>query len=191
MAHSKVIIGDEVLIDLEHDTVKADKILKGYTAHQNDGEPITGTCDFDANTQDATATEDEVVSGRTFYKQGKKCSGKMPYKGQFNGVIAEKGNKFPIPQGYHDGSGIVQIAEDEQLNIIPENIREGVTILGVEGTMSGSEGVKAQSKNITPSMSQQTVVPDSGFTHLAQVTVAPIPYKEVVNSSGGTTVIIG
>lgn len=191
MGVSKVIYGGNTLIDLTADTLKKDKILKGYTAHGADGEPITGTCEFDANTQDATATEAEILAGKTAYNKGVKITGKMTNNGAVSGNISSKAGKYTIPQGYHDGSGSVQISTTEQAKLIPSNIRDGVTILGVEGTMSGSEGVKAQSKSVTPSASEQTVLPDTGYTHLSQVTVAPIPYIESDNSAGGKTVTIG
>ena len=191
MGVSKVVYGGETIIDLTVDTVKKDKILKGYTAHGADGEPITGTCEFDANTQDATATEAEILNGKTAYNKGVKVTGKMTNNGAVAGKISTKAGKYTVPQGYHDGSGSVQIDATEQAKIIPSNIRDGVIILGVEGTMSSSEGVKPQSKTVTPSASQQTVLPDSGYTHLSQVTVEPIPYIESDNSAGGKTVTIG
>jgi hypothetical protein len=191
MAISKVIYGGNTLIDLTADNVKADKLLKGYTAHGADGEVINGSCDYDANTQDATATEAEILTGKTAYNKGAKVTGKMKNNGAVSGTISTKAQKYTVPQGYHDGSGTVQIDSTEQAKLIPANIREGVTILGVGGEMSGSEGVKAQSKNVTPSSEQQTVLPDTGYTHLAQVTVAPIPYVESDNSAGGITVTIG
>lgn len=43
MAVSKVNYGSTTLIDLTGDTVTADKLLSGYTAHGADGEAITGT----------------------------------------------------------------------------------------------------------------------------------------------------
>lgn len=43
MAVNKVIYGTTVLVDLTGDTVTADKLLKGATAHDAAGEPITGT----------------------------------------------------------------------------------------------------------------------------------------------------
>lgn len=46
-------------------------------------------------------------------------------------------------------------------NLIPENIKEGVTIFDVEGTLSSSEKPE-QSKTVTPTASGLTVVPDSG-----------------------------
>lgn len=191
MAISKVIYGGQTLIDLTNDTLQKDKILKGYTAHGADGEPITGNCEYDANTQDATATDAEILSGKTAYTKGTKKTGTMKNNGAVAGKITTKAGKYTVPQGYHDGSGSVEIDSTEQAKLIPNNIRDGVTILGVLGTMSGSEGIKAQSKSVTPSAEQQTVLPDSGYTHLTQVTVAPIPYVESDNSAGGKTVTIG
>lgn len=43
MAVSKVIYGTTVLVDLTEDTVTPDKLLKGETAHDASGQPITGT----------------------------------------------------------------------------------------------------------------------------------------------------
>lgn len=188
---SKIVFGDEVLMDLTADTITPDKLLKGYTAHGADGEPITGSCEFDANTQDATATEAEILTGKVAYNKGVRVVGKMPNNGGVSGEISTKDGAYSVPQGYHDGSGKVKINATEKEKIVPANIRQGVTILGVEGSMSGSEGVKPQSKSVTPSTKQQTVLPDSGYTHLSQVNVAPIPYVESPNSAGGITVTIG
>lgn len=188
---SKIVYGGRVLIDLTADTIQPNKLLKGYTAHSASGETITGSCEFDANTQDATATESEILSGKTAYNKGVKVTGKMPNNGAVSGKISTKAGKYTVPQGYHDGSGTVEIDSTEQAKLTPGNIRQGVTILGVQGTMSGSEGIKAQSKSVTPSSSEQTVLPDTGYTHLSQVTVAPIPYTESENSAGGMTVTIG
>lgn len=41
--YNKVILGDRTLIDLSSDTVTADKLLQGYTAHDKNGIAITGT----------------------------------------------------------------------------------------------------------------------------------------------------
>jgi len=43
MAINKVVLGDETLIDLTSDTVTADSLLEGVTAHNKAGELITGT----------------------------------------------------------------------------------------------------------------------------------------------------
>ena len=189
--NSKVIFNGEVLMDLTGDTVTAASLLKGITAHGKDGAPITGTCDWDAATGDATATAAEILSGKTAYVKGKKVSGTMPNRGAVAGKISTKAGAYTVPQGYHDGSGKVTIDSTEQAKLIPTNIREGVTVLGVEGTMSGSEDMKPQSKSVTPKASAQTVLPDEDYNCLSQVEVAAIPYAVSDNTSGVKTVTIG
>lgn len=188
---NKVIYGGKTLIDLTSDTVTADKVLEGITYHDKSGASGTGTCTYDSDTSDATVAVAEILTGKTAYVRGAKITGTMPNRGSVTGNISAKAQKFTIAQGYHDGSGYVQIASTEQEKLIATNIRQGVTILGVEGSMSGSEGVVAQSKTVTPTTTTQTVMPDDGYTHLSQVTVNPIPYAESDNSAGGKTVTIG
>lgn len=190
MAINKVVYGGNTLIDLTGDTVTADKILTGFTAHGKDGEAITGACTFDVDSNDATAAVAEILIGKTAYARGSKLTGTMKNNGAVTGTIATKAGTYTIPQGYHDGSGTVSIDSTEQAKIVANNIREGVTILGITGTMSGSEGVKAQAKTVTPSSAAQTILPDDGYTHLSQVTVNAIPYVESDNSAGGVTVTI-
>ena len=84
---NKVIYGGNTLIDLTSDTVTADKILSGFTAHAASGAPITGTCTYDADTSDATATVAEILSGKTAYKNGSKLTGTMPNRGAVTGTI--------------------------------------------------------------------------------------------------------
>lgn len=190
--NSKVVLGDgTVLIDLTSDTVTANKVLSGYTAHDKTGAPITGTCDFDSDTSDDTATAAEILATKTAHARGTALTGTMPNNGAVSGTISTKAGVYTVPQGYHDGSGTVQIDSTEQAKLIPGNIRQGVTVLGVQGEMSGSEDVSAQSKSVTPSFSQQTVLPDTGYTHLSSVTVAAISVTYVDNSAGGKTVTIG
>ena len=191
MSINKVVYGGKTLIDLTGDTVTEDKLLSGITAHGKDGDLVTGACTFDVDSNDATVAVAEILSGKTAYARGTKLVGTMPNNGAVTGEIGTKDGAYTIPQGYHDGSGKVSIDATEQAKIIAQNIREGVTILGVEGSMSGSEGVKAQAKTVIPSSAQQTILPDYGYTHLSQVTVEKIPYVESENSAGGTTVTIG
>lgn len=190
---NKVVINGATKIDLTGDTVAADKILAGYTAHDKSGAPITGSSPFNADTTGTTATADEVLSGEKFIgPTGQEVTGSMPNRGGTGGTISTKAQEVTIQQGYHDGSGKVSIASAEQSKIIPENIRDGVTILGVEGTMSGSEDVHAQSKSVTPNFTSQTIIPDSpDYNYLSQVTVAAIPVTEIDNPQGGKTLTVG
>lgn len=188
---NKVVYGGTVLIDLTGDTVTADKVLTGYTAHDKSGETITGTCNYDVNSEDATVAVAEILTGKTAYARGSKITGTMPNNGAVTKTISTKTQEVSIAQGYHDGSGKVSISSTEQAKIIPTNIRDGVTILGVTGTMSGTEGARAQAKTVTPTTAVQNVLPDEGYNYLSQVTVNAIPYVESDNSAGGTTVTIG
>lgn len=190
--NSKVVLATgEVLIDLTSDTVDAAHLLDGYTAHGKDGAPITGACTFDSDTSDDTVAVGEILSGKTAHARGSKLTGTMTNNGGVTGTITAKAQEYTIPQGYHDGSGKVAISSTEQAKIVAGNIRQGVTILGVEGTMSGQEGVNAQSKTATPTFSEQVISPDTGYTHLTQVTVSAIAVTYSDNSAGGKTVTIG
>lgn len=190
MAINKLVLGTDVKFDLTADTVTEDKLLKGVTAHDKSGEVVTGTCEFDVNSQDATAAVAEILLGKTAYARSAKLVGTMPNQGAVAGEIAGKAGQYTIPMGFHDGGGKVGIATAEQEKIIPGNIKQGITLLGVEGAYSG-EAIQAQSKTVTPTMTVQTVQPDEGYDYLASVTVQAIPVTETPNSAGGTTIIIG
>lgn len=190
MGKSKVIFGNEVLIDLTADTVEEDKVLSGYTFHGADGDIYAGSCDFDVDSSEATATQSEVLSGKTFAKAGTVLTGTMPNIGAQNGNISAKAQRIMISQGYHDGSGGVGIDATEQAKIIAENIKSGVEILGIEGSYSG-ETASATTATATPSRSQQVIIPPQGYDYLSQVTVSAIPYTETLNAAGGITVTIG
>lgn len=189
---SKVVLSNgTTLIDLTGDTVTAASMLSGATAHDKSGAPITGTCTYDSDTSDDTAAVGEILAGKTAHARGALLTGTMTNVGAQTGSITTKAQQVTITQGYHDGSGKVSIASAEQAKIIATNIREGITILGVQGTMSGSEGVVAQAKTATPAWTSQTISPDTGYTHLSQVTVNAIPIAYSDNAAGGQTVTVG
>lgn len=188
---NKVVYGSTVLIDLTADTVTADKILASYTAHDAAGNIITGTCNFDVDSQDATVKVAEILDGKTAYARGSKLTGTMPNNGGVNLTINTVNGEASIAQGYHDGSGKVGILETEKAKLIASNIKQGITILGVTGTLEPSSAVKVHAKTVTPSKDAQTVLPDEGYDYLSQVTVNAIPYVEAENSAGGITVTIG
>lgn len=190
MAINKVIYGETTLIDLTPDTVTAEKILTGFTAHDASGATITGTCSYDADTQDATVKVDEILSEKTAYARGVKLTGNMTNNGAVSLTIDTVGGDVTVPQGYHDGSGKVGILPTEKAKIIAGNIKKGITILGVEGTLEPSSQVTVQAKTATPKTTAQTILPDSGYDYLTQVTIAAIPYVETDNSAGGKTVTI-
>lgn len=187
---NKVIYAGETLIDLSTDTAIASDVASGKYFHLASGERVAGTNTFDSDTSDATATAAEILATKTAYVNKNKITGSMVNNGAVTGTITTKAQQYTIPIGYHDGSGKVSIASTEQAKIIADNIRQGVTILGVEGSMSGTEDVNAQSKTVTPTKASQTVLPDTGYNYLSQVVVSAIPYTESDNAAGGVTVTI-
>lgn len=187
---NKVIYAGQTLIDLTDDDVTAAHVLSGMKFHLPSGAPGTGSCTYDADTKDATAVAAEILADKTAYKNGSKVTGTMPNRGKQTGSIDTVAGSVTIQNGYHDGSGTVGIDSTEQAKIIAGNIKAGVEILGVTGTYTG-EGVTAQAKTATPTNAQQTILPDSGYDYLSQVTVNAIAYVETDNVAGGKTVSIG
>ena len=188
---NKVIIGNDVKLDLTADDITADKLAKGIKAHDKSGAPIVGTSTFDSDTSEDTAVAAEILLGKTAHAKGAKLTGTMPNQGGKTLDITDKAAPVSIPMGFHDGSGKAQIAEAEAAKLIPANIREGITVLGVAGTMSGSENMKAQAKSATPTFASQEILPDEGYNCLSSVTVAAIPIAYADNPQGGKTVTIG
>ena len=187
---NKLVWFGETKFDTSADTITADKLLEGFTAHDKSGAPITGTCTFDSDTSEDTAAVAEILVGKTAHARGAQLTGTMPNRGAVTGTISTKADSYTIPQGYHDGSGAVSIDATEQSKLVANNIKAGIEILGVTGSYTG-EGVSAQSKTATPSNVAQVIVPDANYDYLSQVTVNAIPYTETDNSAGGVTITIG
>ena len=188
---NKVVLSSgETLIDLSGDTADAAHVLKGSTFHDKSGAPKTGTCTYDSDTSEDTVAVSEILVGKTAHARGVKITGTMPDNGAVSGSIATKDGQYTVPQGFHDGSGKVGIASAEKAKLIPGNIKSGVEVLGVTGSYSG-ESINAQTKNVTPSFTQQVVQPDDGYDYLSTVTVAAIPVAYADNAAGGRTVTIG
>ena len=188
---NKVVLSSgETLIDLSGDTADAAHVLKGSTFHDKSGAPKTGTCTYDSDTSEDTVAVSEMLVGKTAHARGVKITGTMPNNGAVSGSIATKDGQYTVPQGFHDGSGKVGIASAEKAKLIPGNIKSGVEVLGVTGSYSG-ESINAQTKNVTPSFTQQVVQPDDSYDYLSTVTVAAIPVAYADNAAGGRTVTIG
>ncbi len=188
---NKVVFGSQTLIDLTSDTLNsASQLLDGVTAHDRTGATITGTCTFDADTSDGNAAASEILLNKIAYANGNKITGSMPNNGSNNVTVSSKAGTT-IPAGYYDGTGKAQIDSASSTALVANNIREGVSILGVTGTMSGSEGVKATTVSVTPYTTAQTIVPaDLGdYNSITQVSVAAIAYSTSANAYGLTATI--
>ena len=187
---NKLVVGNEVKFDLTGDTVAPNTLLTGATAHDKSGAQITGTCSYDSDTSDATVAVAEILKDKTAYARGAKIVGTMPNNGAKNYTISNL-NDQTISLGFYDGSGKISIDSAEKAKIIPANIKNGVSILGVQGTMTGQEDLQVQSKTVAPTFAAQTILPDEGYDYLSQVVVSAIPMTESENTAGGLTLTIG
>ena len=187
---NKLVVGNEVKFDLTGDTVAPNTLLTGTTAHDKSGAQITGTCTYDSDTSDATVAVAEILKDKTAYARGAKIVGTMPNNGAKNYTISDL-NDQTISLGFYDGSGKISIDSAEKAKIIPANIKNGVSILGVQGTMTGQEDLQVQSKTVAPTFAAQTILPDEGYDYLSQVVVSAIPMTESENTAGGLTLTIG
>lgn len=115
-------------------------------------------------------------------------------EGILSGSIVSEGTlrgSLLMPIGYEDYSGPYAVTpKTEKAKLIAANIKQGITILGVTGTLEPSSSVKVHAKSVTPKTTSQTVLPGEGHDYLSQVDVAAIPYVETDNSAGGKTVTI-
>ena len=91
-----------------------------------------GTATF-YDPSDATAEQGDILSGKNAYISGGKKNGSMPNNGSTSGTISSKDGSVTIPAGYTSG-GSVTISSTEQAKIIANNIRSGVTLLGINGS---------------------------------------------------------
>ena len=83
---------------------------------------------------DATAAAGDVLKGKIAYNSSGKFTGTMPNNGAQGGNISTVNGTVTIAGGYTTG-GAVQIATAEQSKIVAANIKKGVTILGVAGSI--------------------------------------------------------
>ena len=93
-----------------------------------------GTAKF-YDTASADITSADVLTGKTAYGSSGEVSGGMVDNGSTSGTISTKAGTVTIPVGYTSG-GTVSISSTEQNKIIAGNIKSGVTLLGVAGSLS-------------------------------------------------------
>lgn len=88
---------------------------------------------FDTGTADINAGD--VLAGKTAFGPSGEVPGSMPNNGDTGGSISTKAGTVTIPAGYTSG-GTVGISAAEQSKIIAANIKSGVTLLGVAGSLA-------------------------------------------------------
>lgn len=85
-------------------------------------------------TGDADISPADVLTGKSGFGASGEVSGGMANNGSTSGTISTKAGTVSIPSGYTTG-GTVSISSTEQAKIVASNIKSGVTLLGVAGSL--------------------------------------------------------
>lgn len=93
-----------------------------------------GTAKF-FDTADGDITSADVLTGKTGFSASGSVSGSMANNGSTSGTISTKAGTVTIPAGFTTG-GTVSISSTEQAKVIASNIKSGVTLLGVAGSLA-------------------------------------------------------
>ena len=88
---------------------------------------------FDTASGDITSAD--VLVGKTGFCSSGSVSGSMANNGSTSGTISTKAGTVTTPAGYTTG-GTVSIDTTEQSKVVASNIKSGVTLLGVEGSLT-------------------------------------------------------
>ncbi len=99
----------------------------------------TNKCFFIKASAEGNADVANVLAGKTFSNDNDTgIIGTMPNRGSLSQTLTTQGGQYNLPSGYYSGGYV----KAQFLNLVPENIKLGVNIGGVVGTLIESPTIK-------------------------------------------------
>ena len=86
------------------------------------------------DTSDATMAAGDLLAGKTGYGAEGVIEGTMTNNAD-NDVEITDVDGTTIPAGYYNGTGAAKLSDAEAAKVIAGNVKSGVTLLGVTGTL--------------------------------------------------------
>jgi hypothetical protein len=163
-------------VDLTGDTVSPSTLLKGYTAHDSKGNPITGT----ATGGSSTLVEKTITANGTYNASSDNADG-------YSKVTVN----VPEPSLQIKTKTYTPTESQQTTTVGPDSGYDGlgkvnITIDAISSTYVGTGVTRQAAKTITPTKSSQTAVASGVYTTGA-ITVAAIPAQYITTTDATAT----